>query len=162
MWREGQRNGVESGFTAPADRPRASADAIRHDEADTHQPVDELQARVEQLERALASRIVIEQAKGVLRERFGWPVQEAFEILRYAARSSRTNIHALATDVVNDVETPSAITIALARSSRWRAAHMREHAEAQRERARALETRVVAQQQSLAWHAEGARRRRSR
>jgi GAF domain-containing protein len=43
----------------------------------------------EQLEFALNSRIVIEQAKGVLSERLGIGTDEAFEVLRSHARSTR-------------------------------------------------------------------------
>jgi hypothetical protein len=52
--------------------------------------------RVEQLETALDSRVVIEQAKGILAERYQVSVDSAFALLRYAARSSRTPIHELA------------------------------------------------------------------
>jgi hypothetical protein len=124
---------------------------------------DAAQERIRQLEAALESRIVIEQAKGVLRERFGWSVDEAFQILRYAARSAQVGIHKLAADVVAEDETPPAVTIALARSARWRAAHQREHAEAQRARAEQLAYQVRAQQVRIAWdEARGARHRHSR
>src|SRR4051812_22329004 len=58
---------------------------------DTAQSTDllELRARVKQLQTALDTRIVIEQAKGILAERFHLPVDDAFLLLRYAARSSR-------------------------------------------------------------------------
>ncbi|MFL6035515.1 MAG: ANTAR domain-containing protein [Gaiellaceae bacterium] len=102
------------------------------------------EVQIEQLETALRSRIVIEQAKGILGERFGWTVEEAFEVLRYGARSSRSSIHALAEQVVESSDTPLAITVAIARSSRWRAAHYREVAEAQRERAAELAERLQA------------------
>jgi hypothetical protein len=102
---------------------------------------------------------VIEQAKGVLRERFGWSVQDAFELLRYAARSARVSIHSIAADVLALEETPPAVTIALARSARWRAAHQREHAEAQRARAEQLTLRVGAQQERLALDQSDAARR---
>jgi AmiR/NasT family two-component response regulator len=62
-----------------------------------------------QLEQALRTRIVIEQAKGVLAERFTLDVEEAFELLRKAARSHRIKIHALAAEVVQSRETPHAI-----------------------------------------------------
>ena len=62
-----------------------------------------------QLRRALESRIVIEQAKGVLAERFGLEVDEAFQILRRAARNHRMSIHALAGRVVAARETPAEI-----------------------------------------------------
>lgn len=57
--------------------------------------------RTRQLEVALTSRIVIEQAKGILAERHGISVDEAFERLRREARSARRKIHDVATDVVN-------------------------------------------------------------
>jgi AmiR/NasT family two-component response regulator len=62
-----------------------------------------------QLRTALESRIVIEQAKGVLAERFGLDVDEAFHILRRAARNHRMSIHALAGRVVATRETPPEI-----------------------------------------------------
>jgi hypothetical protein len=61
-----------------------------------------LQAVNAQLQRALYSRIVIEQAKGVLAERYRVSMDEAFDVLRYAARTSRTNIHQFAQSVVRD------------------------------------------------------------
>ena len=83
-----------------------------------------------QLERALESRVVIEQAKGVLAERLHVSVEEAFEMLRYAARSARVRLHELATRVVQEPRTPSPVVVALARRSRWRAALLRERNEA--------------------------------
>lgn len=68
-----------------------------------------------QLEQALRTRIVIEQAKGVLAERLDLSVDEAFEVLRRAARSSRTKIHALAVEVVSSRETPAALLDVLER-----------------------------------------------
>ena len=59
-----------------------------------------------QLTQALESRVVIEQAKGILRERYGLSLDAAFELLRHAARSNRMNIHALASNVVSMPETP--------------------------------------------------------
>jgi hypothetical protein len=104
-------------------------------ETETESEVTELQARVEQLQIALQTRIVVEQAKGVLAERFHLEVDEAFLLLRYAARSSRTNLHGLAQEVVSNRTTPRAVTIAMARQQRWRAAGQRERTEAQREKA---------------------------
>ena len=54
--------------------------------------------RMRQLEGALSSRIVIEQAKGILAERHGIGVDEAFERLRGAARNAGRNIHDVAGD----------------------------------------------------------------
>jgi hypothetical protein len=123
---------------------------------------DAARERIRQLEAALESRIAIEQAKGVLRERFGWSMHEAFEILRYAARSARVSIHTLAVDVVSAEETPPAITIALARSARWRAAFQREHADARRTRAEQLALRIRAQQERFAWEQRRGERVRAR
>jgi hypothetical protein len=104
---------------------------------DTTVPTDvaQLQARVEQLQTALETRIVVEQAKGILAERFRLGVEDAFLLLRYAARSSRRNLRGLAREIVGNRTTPGEITVALARQQRWRAAGQRERAEAHRERA---------------------------
>jgi AmiR/NasT family two-component response regulator len=61
------------------------------------------------LQRALDTRVVIEQAKGVLAERFGLDVHEAFDLLRASARSKRMRLHDLATRVVEARETPPEI-----------------------------------------------------
>ena len=53
-----------------------------------------------QLEHALESRIVIEQAKGALAHRLGVSVDEAFAILRQRSRTTGTRIHDLATSVI--------------------------------------------------------------
>lgn len=73
------------------------------------------QERAEQLQRALDSRVVIEQAKGVLAERFGVPPEAAFDLLRVAARSARIKVHALAEAAVTNDETPQEIVRAVAR-----------------------------------------------
>ena len=104
--------------------------------------LDELRARVEQLQTALDSRVVVEQAKGMLAERFRLPVPDAFLLLRYAARSSRTNLHTLAEEIVSSKSTPHAVTVAMARQQRWRAAGQRERAEAHREQATAERKRA--------------------
>jgi len=54
----------------------------------------------EQLQHALDSRVVIEQAKGVLAERHGIGVEVAFERIRRRARSSNRRVADLAGDVV--------------------------------------------------------------
>ena len=61
------------------------------------------------LQRALESRIVIEQAKGMLAERYAITPDGAFELLRRAARNHRMKIHSLAADVVASRETPQQI-----------------------------------------------------
>ena len=56
----------------------------------------------EQLQGALNSRIVIEQAKGALAREQGIAVDEAFMILRQRARTSRRRLLDVATEVIND------------------------------------------------------------
>ena len=70
------------------------------------QEVQRLRAENLQLAHALESRVVIEQAKGILRERYGLTLESSFELLRHAARSNRMNIHELARKVVSAPETP--------------------------------------------------------
>lgn len=71
--------------------------------------------RTTQLEHALAHRVVVEQAKGVLMGREGLGVEEAFERLRAVARSWRRPVEELAREVVAGRPLP-----AVARSSRQR------------------------------------------
>jgi AmiR/NasT family two-component response regulator len=69
--------------------------------------------RAAQLQRALDSRVVIEQAKGVLAERFALDVDAAFVLLRAAARSRGMRIRDLAHSVVASRETPAPIVAQL-------------------------------------------------
>jgi AmiR/NasT family two-component response regulator len=55
----------------------------------------------EQLRTALTSRIIIEQAKGVLAEARGITVDEAFAVLRKHSRDHNARIHDVAAAVVN-------------------------------------------------------------
>jgi hypothetical protein len=71
--------------------------------------------RAEELQYALNSRIVIEQAKGVLAERLGLDVEAAFSVLRGAARSERIKAHDLAEAVVKNKDMPQTIVRFLAR-----------------------------------------------
>jgi hypothetical protein len=68
--------------------------------------VGTLARRAAQLQEALDSRVVIEQAKGVLVERFDLCPDEAFNVLRRAARSHRMQLRELAAIVVESRETP--------------------------------------------------------
>ena len=70
------------------------------------------------LQRALDTRVVIEQAKGVLAERFGLDVHDAFHVLRTSARSNRMRLRDLAAGVVESRQTPPEIEQTLARGSR--------------------------------------------
>ena len=65
--------------------------------------------RNRQLEHALQSRVVIEQAKGMLAERFAVRPDEAFELLRRGARNHRIRVHDLAGRVVRERQTPPEI-----------------------------------------------------
>ena len=58
----------------------------------------------EQLQAALNSRIVIEQAKGAVAQTFGISVEEAFELLRSMARSRRVLLTELAQSVLRSPE----------------------------------------------------------
>jgi hypothetical protein len=71
--------------------------------------------RARQLQHALDSRIIVEQAKGVLSERIGLDMDGAFALLRYAARGAQLKIHDLAQLVVDSEETPDPVVRALAR-----------------------------------------------
>lgn len=64
----------------------------------------------EQLQFALNSRIVIEQAKGVVAERAGVDVTTAFALLRDAARAARRPISEVAGDVARGKVGPQAFT----------------------------------------------------
>jgi hypothetical protein len=102
-----------------------------------------LRRRVAQLEQALETRVAIEQAKGVLAERYRFGVEDAFALLRLAARGARVRLRDLAREVVELPQTPTAIRVALAGDERWRAAHQRELAGALREEAAASRERAA-------------------
>lgn len=67
----------------------------------------------EQLQTALNSRLVIEQAKGVLAERGGLDMQSAFDRLRRHARSNNLNLSAVARTVVTDRRVAHAVLHAM-------------------------------------------------
>jgi hypothetical protein len=63
-------------------------------------PAAFLLERTIQLQTALKSRVVIEQAKGILAERNSTTPNEAFEGMRREARSRRIKLHDLAGEIV--------------------------------------------------------------
>jgi GAF domain-containing protein len=78
--------------------------------ARTDQPLDEvgqLRLSVKQLEHALAARVVVEQAIGVLTERQHSSPRDAFERLRKVARSRGRKVHDLAKEVVMSANDPA-------------------------------------------------------
>jgi AmiR/NasT family two-component response regulator len=71
---------------------------------------DAQERKVSQLQAALDSRVIIEQAIGILAERFDLPFEDAFEVLRAAARNSRREVRAVAEELRAFRETPLAIS----------------------------------------------------
>ena len=73
-------------------------------------PTTDVDVRVAQLQHALTSRIVVEQAKGILAERYSLTPDEAYELIRLAARSNGIKVHALSSSVLADrQQTPAMI-----------------------------------------------------
>lgn len=73
-------------------------------------PTANVDERVAQLQHALTSRIVVEQAKGMLAERYSLNPKEAYELIRLAARSNGIKVHAVASDVMaSPPQTPALI-----------------------------------------------------
>lgn len=71
-----------------------------------------------QLEHALQSRVAIEQAKGVLAERCGMGAEEAFEVIRHAARAQRMKLHDLARSIRPGEPTPPEVEAVLSNRGR--------------------------------------------
>jgi AmiR/NasT family two-component response regulator len=63
-----------------------------------------------QLQHALHSRVVIEQAKGILAERHGATVDEAFEAMRSYARSNQRQLHRVAAEVIGSLSSSRSAT----------------------------------------------------
>ncbi len=70
---------------------------------------DAQEQEVSQLQSALDSRVVIEQAIGMLAERFNIPFKDAFELLRAGARKTRQQVRAIAEELRETRQTPSEI-----------------------------------------------------
>ena len=89
----------------------------------------DVQAVAEQLEEALNSRTAVEQAKGVLAQRLGIGMDEAFSRLRGFARARQSHLTAVALEVVRMVARWLPVAVAdggdlEARSQMLLAAHM--------------------------------------
>jgi len=76
-------------------------------EGKPNDPTTFLLERTIQLQTALDSRIVIEQAKGILAERESITPDEAFDKMRRQARSERRKLHDLAAEIVATTSTKS-------------------------------------------------------
>ena len=104
-------DGVD-GATAELTRLTIYADA-------QERKVCELQKTVGQLQSALHSRVAIERAVGMLAERFALGMQDAFELLRSAARSSQRELTGLAREITESRgSTPAEIADARRRRDR--------------------------------------------
>jgi hypothetical protein len=68
---------------------------------------EQLRLSIRQLEHALAARVRIEQAIGVLAERWRTTPREAFERLRRVARSLGRKVHDLGGDVIASITDPT-------------------------------------------------------
>ena len=96
------------------DAPQQAIDSLRAGSADeAAAAVGRLMSVTEaayerraQLEQALQSRVAIEQAKGVVAERYRLDVDDAFEHIRRAARSNRMKLHDLVQKIKPGEPTP--------------------------------------------------------
>jgi GAF domain-containing protein len=88
----------ETGGPAPGQRPERP----RGEQSEA----DALRLQIAQLEHALFARVVIEQAIGVVAQRFGLAPREAFDRLRKSARSRGQRVHDLATNLVRSARDP--------------------------------------------------------
>lgn len=66
-----------------------------------HQAITRHEARTEQLQAALNTRVAIEQAKGILAQRLGISIEDAFGVLRAYSRVNNRRIAAVASDVIS-------------------------------------------------------------
>jgi AmiR/NasT family two-component response regulator len=66
-----------------------------------------------QLEHALKSRVAIEQAKGVVAERYGLELDEAFQLIRRAARANRMKLHDLVATIRPGLPSPPELLAAI-------------------------------------------------
>ena len=67
---------------------------------------ERLRVTVAQLEHALETRVIVEQAIGVLAERQRIRPRKAFDRIRHAARARGRKVHELARDIVASVTNP--------------------------------------------------------
>jgi hypothetical protein len=105
-------NDAEPGARRPAPAsvrdlpPRAAPHRTPREDLTEAGEADRLAVTVTQLEHALASRVRVEQAIGVLAERHRLRPREAFDLLRRAARSRGRRVTEMAQDVVASTANP--------------------------------------------------------
>ncbi len=93
---------IEPGEMRPADVDAAQALAdIATIAILQHRAVLETQVVNEQLHHALNSRVVIEQAKGMVAEREGLDMEQAFNLLRDHARNHNLRLADVASDIIS-------------------------------------------------------------
>jgi len=80
---------------------------------------DAQERKVSQLQSALDSRVVIEQAIGMLAERFDLQFADAFELLRAAARNTGQQVRAIAEELRASRRTPAEVSDLLPRDGRF-------------------------------------------
>jgi GAF domain-containing protein len=66
-----------------------------------HRAIDHAAVVSRQLESALRSRVVVEQAKGILAERLHIDLETAFELIRHRARDHNERVHDVAQGVID-------------------------------------------------------------
>jgi hypothetical protein len=92
---------AESGDAAPPHRPPRPGDDLSE--------LERLRVQISQLEHALSARVTIEQAIGVLAQRFAVAPREAFDRLRKSARSRGQRVHDLAVSIVRSARDESVV-----------------------------------------------------
>ncbi|MFF7854082.1 ANTAR domain-containing protein [Streptomyces sp. NPDC007904] len=102
----------------PDDAPARAGRAVALERAER---LRVLQQEVEQLRRAIASRPVIDQARGILMATYGCTSDEAWHILREASQLSNTKLRAVAAALIASVEAngappPQEVRAALSRA----------------------------------------------
>ena len=101
---------LEPGEMRPADIDAAQALAdVATIAILSHRASLEAQVLNEQLNTALNSRVVIEQAKGIIAERAGLDMEQSFSILRGYARTHNLRLQAVAHDINDGSLAPTAL-----------------------------------------------------
>jgi hypothetical protein len=99
-------NRTDPGSTDSDNSDSGSAVSDRADSDEAGQDAAQLAVTVEQLTRALATRVRVEQAIGVLAERHRLRPRQAFDLMRTAARSRGQKITEIAGTVVDSASNP--------------------------------------------------------